>query len=174
MFDDQSDQFLFAKSFEVHECAIFFRRIWYLKWIGIWKDAKYSICLFFHAARIHVRGRPWQKSRTWKGGVHKLWRPPCLSRGVAIGRAKKQESIPCLSAPTRVRFSPHDETARAEIRHFSCTIWESSAESFRVKNFFARFVLLIQNCHTHTHIFIILPPVTRVLFIETYEEYMIT
>lgn len=51
------------------------------------------------------------KNHAREGGVHKLWRPPCLSRGVPIGRAKKQESIPRLSAPTRApAFHPDDET----------------------------------------------------------------
>lgn len=65
-----------------------------------------SICPFFHAMRMHVCRDGPDKNHAHEGGVHKLWHPPCLSRGVPIGRAKKQESIPRLSAPTRARFSP--------------------------------------------------------------------
>jgi len=69
------------------------------------------------AAAQHLPVFPPRRARTYvdpdknharDGGVHKLWRPPCLSRGVPIGRAKKRESIPRLSAPrAHIRAHAH-------------------------------------------------------------------
>lgn len=69
---------------------------------------------------------------------------------------------PFKCSHTRLLFTPTTKQP-VPIRHFSCTIWKSSAESFRLGNFFARFVLLIRNYYIN--IFKILP-VICVLFIN--------
>lgn len=125
-----------AKFFEANKCAIFYTDLAFETDRGIQKDAKrsHAASARFSTRRVCTYVDSPDKNHAHEGGVHKLWRPPCLSRGVPIGRAKKQESIPRLSAPTHARISPpNGETARSEIRHFSWTIWKSSGESFRGK-----------------------------------------